>query len=148
LILLGLVLVPFAWAASLIHVPFEGGFGAHSFTPTTAEELRSEYRLAGGEIWLDLTQLEASREPVEITATVAMGTLIVRVPDDASLDVETAVGGGDLAVLDYWQTGTNLTDRQVTDGSGQDFVLHLETGLGVIRVDTIPAGALDELEGS
>ena len=58
MILLGFLLLPFAIAASLIHVPFEGGFGSLEVRPASVDDLDAEYRLAGGQIYLDLTRVE------------------------------------------------------------------------------------------
>jgi phage shock protein PspC (stress-responsive transcriptional regulator) len=145
LILLGLVLAPFAIAASLITVPLQGGFGAHYFDPTTGDELRPEYRLVGGQIWIDLIRLEESSEPIEITATVAMGEIVVRVPRDSQLEVDAAVGGGDVFILDRWQSGMNVADHQVVEGDGQVIRLELEAGVGSVRVETIDPELEEEL---
>ncbi len=138
LIVLGLVLLPFAFAASLIDVPIEGGFGSHFISPSNAEELRDEYRLTGGEIVLDLTRMEDSGEPVAIAASVAMGQIVVLLPDDAGLELDAAVGGGELRILGREEEGTNLEERQVVEGDGPQFELDLEAGLGVVRVVTRP----------
>jgi phage shock protein PspC (stress-responsive transcriptional regulator) len=139
LILLGLLLVPFAFAASLIMVPIEGGWGSHRFSPTTTDALRDEYRLVGGEIRLDLTEVETGDEPIVITASVAMGEILVWLPEDANLELDAAVGGGRLRILDDFQSGTRLQDRYLIDGDGQRFVLDLEAGLGDVRVETVQA---------
>jgi phage shock protein PspC (stress-responsive transcriptional regulator) len=136
LILLGVLLVPFAYAASLIGVPVEGGWGSHRFTPTTAGELRAEYRLAGGEIILDLTQIGGPGEPLEVAASVAMGEIIVLLPEDAGLELEAAVGGGRMSILGDRQSGTRIEDRHLIDGDGAQFILDLEAGLGEVRVET------------
>ena len=135
LIVLGVVLLPFAFAASLIDVPIEGGFGSHFVSPSNAEELRDEYRLTGGQIVLDLTRIEDTGEPIDITATVAMGEIVVLLPDDAGLELDAAVGGGQLRILGTAEEGTNLEERQVVEGDGPQFVLDLESGLGLVQVD-------------
>ena len=136
LILLGMLLLPFAFAASLIAVPIEGGWGSHSFSPTTAEELRGEYRLVGGEIFLDLTGLDAGDEPVVVAASVAMGQVYVLLPTDANVELDAAVGGGRMRILGAYQNGTRLVDRAVVDGDGTPFILDLEAGLGDVVVET------------
>jgi phage shock protein PspC (stress-responsive transcriptional regulator) len=145
LILLGLVLMPFAIAASLITVPLQGGFGSHYFDPTSTDELQGEYRLVGGQLFFDLWQVEESSEPIEITASVAMGEILVRVPTDAHVEVDAAIGGGDLYVLDRYQSGTNVIDRKVVEGGGHVIRLHLEAGLGSIRVQTFDPEMEEEL---
>jgi phage shock protein PspC (stress-responsive transcriptional regulator) len=137
LILLGLLLLPFAFAASLISVPFEGGFGSHHAAPTTAAELRDTYRLAGGSLVLDLTQMTDRAEPIEITATVAMGEVTVWLPPEAGVEVDAAVGGGSIWMIDRFEEGTSLTERRVVDGDGPQFVMDLEAGLGSVRVEFV-----------
>jgi len=135
LILLGLLLLPFATAATFITAPLEGGFGGHQFTPTSVAELQDEYRLVGGALVLDLTEMEAGEDPILVAASVAVGGLFVKLPADAGLELDAAVGAGDLLVLDAWQAGTDLTDRLVRTGDGPTFVLDLEAGVGGIQVD-------------
>ena len=145
LILLGLVVLPFAIAASLITVPLQGGFGSHYFDPTSADEIQPDYRLVGGQLFFDLWQVEESSDPIEITASVAMGEILVRVPSDARVEVDAAIGGGDLLVLDRYQSGTNVTDRQVVEGDGQEIRLDLDAGVGNIRVETFDPEMEEEL---
>lgn len=140
LILLGLLLLPFAVVAAFVTAPIEGGVGDHWFRPATAEELRDEYRLVGGRIVLDLTELEGTGEPIVISASVAAGQLEVVLPERASVELDAAVGAGDLIVLGTRQVGTVLADRYVRGGGGPRFVLHLEAGIGAVLVDGGPAG--------
>jgi phage shock protein PspC (stress-responsive transcriptional regulator) len=139
LILLGVLLVPAAYAASLIDVPIEGGWGSQAFSPTTVQELRGEYRLVGGELILDLTQIDGAGEPIEIAASVAMGQIFVLLPDDAGLELDAAVGGGTMLVLGAHREGTDIEERYVIDGEGPQFALDLEAGLGEVRVETLQA---------
>jgi len=141
LILLGLLLLPFATAATYISAPLEGGFGGHQFTPTSVGELRDEYRLVGGALVLDLTEMEVADDPIVIAASVAVGGLYVKLPSDAGLELDAAVGAGDMLILDAWQFGSDLTDRLVRTGDGPTFVLDLEAGVGGIQVETRPARA-------
>lgn len=48
----------------------------------------------GGQIYLDLTRIEDTGEPIEISASVALGELNVFLPDDAGLELDASVGGG------------------------------------------------------
>ena len=52
-------------------------------------------------------------------------------PDDAGLELDAAVGGGQMRILGEFEEGTNLEARQVVDGDGPQFVLDLEAGLGI-----------------
>ena len=141
LVLLGSLLLPVAVAASFVTAPLEGGVGDHRFQPSSAAELRSVYRLMGGRLQLDLTRIETASEPITISASVAVGQVRVTLPANARLDVDSAVGAGDIAVLGSYQVGSGLTDRHVDPGSaGPQFILDLEAGIGEVVVDGGPAG--------
>jgi len=136
LILLGLLFLPVAFAANLITTPLEGGFGTHRFGPNSAEALRGEYRLVGGQIFLDLTRVEEASEPISIVASVAMGEIRVILPTDAGVELDASVGGGRLFIDGESRRGTELEDRQVIEGDGAQFILDLEAGFGEIQVET------------
>ena len=136
LILVGLLLLPLGFAASFVTAPIEGGFGDQTFAPVSRGELREEYRLVGGRMSLDLTQLRAGLDPIHLDASVAMGQLVVIVPQAGSLDVQVAVGGGGVSFLDTSQTGTSLTDHYVRAGRGPTLMLALEAGIGEVVVIT------------
>jgi hypothetical protein len=134
LILLGILLLPLGAFASFITAPIEGGFADLTVAPQTAQELQPEYRLIGGRMTLDLTQVPTSAVPIQIDASVAMGQLTVIVPKNASLDVQVAVGGGGVGFLGDWIGGAGVTNQYTRDGTGQEMVLALEAGIGEIRV--------------
>lgn len=137
LILLGLVLVPFGIAASFLTAPVTGGVGFHRFDPANADELHSEYRLLGGRLELDLTEIAPGEDPIEIAASVAGGQMYVALPADASVEVDAQVGAGQLGMLGTWQDGSGLVDRYVRAGDGPRFILHLELGIGSLWVDGV-----------
>lgn len=138
LILLGIVLLPFATTATFITAPIEGGLGYHRFSPTRAAELRDEYRLVGGRLELDLTGMAATREPIEIAASVAAGQLWVVLPSNAEVELRSEVGAGELGVLGTWQYGSALSDGYAVQGAAPRFVLDLELGIGSLWVDGEP----------
>jgi phage shock protein PspC (stress-responsive transcriptional regulator) len=137
LILLGLLLLPFAFAASFVTAPLEGGFGDQRFSPASLDELEDEYRLAGGDLVLDLTDIDGGSPPIEIVASVGMGRLLVLLPDDAGAEIDASIGAGDLFIADGRERGTRISEREVIEGDGQQFRLDLEAGIGRIRVETI-----------
>jgi hypothetical protein len=138
LIVIGLVLLPFAWMASLIDVPLQGAWGSHRFSPTSAAEVRESYHVAGGELMIDLTRVSASDgSPISVNAEVAVGDLLVLLPDEASLELDASVGGGLIRILDGpAQDGTHLVDRRVIEAGEPEFILDLEAGIGRILVNT------------
>jgi len=136
LILLGLLLLPLGYAASFVTAPIQGGFGDQTFAPVSRGELREEYRMVGGRMILDLTQLRAGQDPVQLDASVAIGRLVVVVPEAGSLDVDVSVGGGAVHFLDTYLEGTGVTNHYIRPGRGPTLVLALEAGIGEVLVTT------------
>jgi phage shock protein PspC (stress-responsive transcriptional regulator) len=135
LVLLAILLAPIGIVASFVTAPLEGGFGDVRFAPANAAELRDEYRLMGGQMLLDLTELSVGTREVRISASVAVGQLVVVVPSRASVEVETRVGGGAAIVFGTQYAGTSLESRFVRRHQyGTTFILDLESGLGEVQI--------------
>jgi len=137
LILLALLLLPMAIVASFVTAPLEGGLGEQRFAPANAAELQSEYRMMGGRLLLDLTQLSITAQPIHIAASVAVGQLLVIVPPGASVQVHTRVGAGAAIVFGPREVGTSLDSRFVRlHASGPTYILDLQSGLGEVEIIT------------
>jgi phage shock protein PspC (stress-responsive transcriptional regulator) len=142
LILLGLVLMPLAVTASFITAPLEGGVGGLRFSPANAAELRDEYRIMGGRLILDLTDLSIGAQSVHIAASVAVGQLVVILPRGASVELRARMGAGQMTVFDAYdagtilgEAGTSLDERYVRhNGNGPTYILDLEGGIGDVFV--------------
>lgn len=137
LILLALLLTPLAVGATFVTAPLEGGIGAPRFTPANAAELRDEYRLLTGSMTLDLTELSVGRRPVQIAASVAVGELVVILPRDASVEIRTRAGAGQVTLFNEYTVGTGLDDVFVRHHQyGTTYILDLEVGIGGVLVIT------------
>jgi phage shock protein PspC (stress-responsive transcriptional regulator) len=137
LILIALLLVPVAVTASFITTPLEGGIGDHRYAPVSAAEVRDEYRALGGRLVLDLTGLNLGPGVVHISASVALGQLMVILPRDASVELRTRVGAGDSYVLGSQDVGTSLDNSYVRRNPYRTtYILDLEAGIGEVFVDS------------
>ena len=141
LVLLDLAALPLAVTAAFVTVPLEGGTGDHEYRPQSLGELQREYRLVGGTIWLDLSDLETGSQPIAIAVSVGVGSLVVVIPDDARVEVDARVDGGRLSLFDGEHTGTALVDRLERPGhpGGSSLILTLEAGIGSVRVELAQA---------
>jgi phage shock protein PspC (stress-responsive transcriptional regulator) len=140
LVLLALLLLPVAVPASFITAPLEGGIGDQRYTPANLAELRGDYRLLGGRLVLDLTGLSRRSDTIHVVASVALGELVVLLPENASVQLDARVGAGSTIVFDSRQVGTSLHDRYVRNQfSGATYVLDLEAGIGEVQVVMQPA---------
>ena len=98
-------------------------------------EVRDEYRLLGGQLILDLTDLVTNPQLIHISASVAVGQLVVIVPEGASIEIRTRVGAGDSLVLGSQDVGTSLDNAYVRRRLHQaTYILDLEAGIGEVFV--------------
>ena len=135
LILVAFLLAPLAIGASFVTAPLEGGIGDHRYVPATTAELRDEYRSLGGRMILDLTDLPRTSQTFHIAASVALGQLVVIIPEGASVELRSRVGAGDSYVLGSQDVGTSLDSRLVRHHFNQPtYVLDLEMGIGQVFV--------------
>jgi hypothetical protein len=105
----GLVAVPVVAVAALAGpVPVEGGFADRVVQPRTAAEVDPSYRLAGGELVVDLSRVRFGPGAPPIEASVAGGRLLVVVPDEVAVDARGRVGIGALDLLGEEEPGAQL----------------------------------------
>jgi Cell wall-active antibiotics response 4TMS YvqF len=139
LIVIGVLLLPVAWTASLVDVPLDAAWGSVRHDPTTVADVRDEYRISGGQLTLDLSNLDpAEGEPLAVDASVAFGQLHVLVPEGAAVEIDASVGGGEIRLFDQpLLDGTRLEDRASLGSGEPTFIIDLEAGLGSIVVESI-----------
>lgn len=137
LILLGLVLLPAAVVSAFLTVPLEGGLGEHYYAPRSITEIPAAYRVVGGRLDIDLTQLEAGDTPVAIEASMGIGDVYIVVPRDATVELTGSVQGGRLVLLTREHVGTDLSDHVVSAGEpgGAALTLTIDVGIGQVWID-------------
>src|SRR5438132_153398 len=136
LILAGLLILPVAAAASLVRVPLRGGTGQRLYAPTTLQAVNAEYRLAAGQIHLDLTQLPWI-STVQTRVRVAAGDIEVVVPSDVTVDFRGHSGAGEIDLFDVMRNGVDVTLQRLVPGAqpgSPRLVLDAEVSVGQIRV--------------
>jgi hypothetical protein len=114
-------------------VPFEGGIGERDHAPTGIAD--TKYRLAIGDMTVDLTRATSPREPIEIS--VAMGKLTVIVPEGIGITVDARAGVGEIVVFGRSQSG--IGPKLIEDPFGQSDVLPairlvVRVGIGKVEV--------------
>ena len=136
LIPVAIVLSGALFVASVIDVPLKGGAGERLFRPTTVAELRSPYRLAAGELNLDLRGLDADGRTVPVVATMAAGNMIVTVPEGMAVEVDAHVGAGSLLIFGREWSGVGVDERVERAGvaGGGRLELDVKVGLGELEV--------------
>src|SRR4029450_8432343 len=95
-------------------VPVEGGVAERLFQPTGPAEVRPAYRLAGGEMILDLSGVKFSQGAPPVQAAVAGGRMLGVLPDEVAAEVRGRVGVGALDLLGHVDTGAQV-DSSITE---------------------------------
>lgn len=134
LIVVGFIMVPTMLVAAVADLTVEGGIGERRYSPTEVSEVSDQYRLAVGEMTIDLGDLNLGGETVVFEASVGIGQLTVIVPDDAALDIEARSGMGDVVLLGQRRDGLGVSNTLATTGSSGTLVLDLRTNIGEVRV--------------
>jgi phage shock protein PspC (stress-responsive transcriptional regulator) len=149
LIVLGILTVPFVLAASLITVPVTGGVGTRSYHPAAVEQIQPAYRLAAGQLDIDLTSLDLAGGATTITASVAFGSLSVTVPEDVPVVIHAAAGAGEIEVasenpspLDRRVDGVSIALDQAYGSGSAAITLNVAVGYGRVAVFRVATPAL------
>jgi Cell wall-active antibiotics response 4TMS YvqF len=121
------VIVAFTW----FDVSLSDGIGDRAYAPTSAADVRREYKLGVGSLELDLSRVPVAEE-VHVEARVGIGKLRVIVPRRASVVVDARVKAGSISSLGRHDDGRNARVR-VT--GGDKLFLEARVGAGRIEVE-------------
>ena len=134
LIVFGLLLAPLALVASLVDIPFDGEFGDIDVFADSPADLEPSYRLTGGDIYLDLRQLELNGETVSVDANIGVGRIAVALPVGYQVEIDGHVRLGEIDILGRTSDGFNLDRVTTRPGSGGTILLALNVGIGQVEV--------------
>jgi len=121
---------------ALTGLPYEGGFGERLIRPPQFGALAAQHQLAVGVLTLDLRHLRPSSLPLNVTAGVGVGWLMVRLPAGVAAQVDGRVASGELQLGRRSQAGYGLQEQMMFPGPGgaPRLILHLSAGVGAIIV--------------
>lgn len=137
LIVLSLIILvtgAFFSAVAMTGVPLTGGIGQRVVQPTTRVELQSSYRMAIGSLTVDLTHVPLGAATRTITASVAVGQLVVDVPRGVIADVDAHSGIGNVA---YGSSGPEaFAAPQTAFGSARpQLIIDAQVGIGQVELE-------------
>lgn len=121
----------------LADLPFSGGVGSRVERPATIAEVEASYRLAVGDLEIDLRGVDFPEgTDVVIEASVGIGRLTVRLPDGVNVDGVARVGAGNVVTFGDDMGGVGVEQRFGGGAAGVTELLELElrVGLGEIVV--------------
>ncbi len=135
--LLILVSGSFLILLQVIGVPLEGGSGVKVWRPITTSEIQSNYHEAFGGSTIDLVGVPFTSGTYSITATLGVGTLIVDIPPNVTVELRTHVGIGNVQSLP-----PQLDKPVITTGhrAPARLELNLQVGIGLIELNRFGMG--------
>jgi predicted membrane protein len=96
-----------------------------------------------GSLRLDLSDVDFAGAEVSTTLDIGIGELIVYVPDDVTVDVESELGIGEIVLFGSTRNGVGLELDRRRDGSNGFLDLNLDGGIGSIKVISRSGGRPD-----
>ena len=145
LIFVGLLIAPVLFFSSLLPRVADWSIGDPLYVPESVQEVPGNYDLGAGQMTIDLTQLSADElaEVGEIEASLGLGQILVRLPNDVGATVDAEVGAGSVngqqvfgpSLVEVYEYSGVGVEQVFTIGSPPyDLLLKLEVGLGEISI--------------
>lgn len=134
LVAAGIVLSILVVASSLVPAvtPF-AGIGDRVERPSSVAELDAGYSLAMGTLTVDLRGIDLPRGGAEVSASVGMGELVVRLPEGIGAEVRASAGAGEVTILGQSNSGVGVSVTEEVPGSPA-VVLDVSVGMGSVEV--------------
>ena len=143
-------------------MPLRGGVGDTQWRPTSASQVAPRYRLAIGNMTVDLSHVDFPSGTTTVTASVGIGNLVVDVPAHTTVSVDAHSGLGVVQVFGQGDGGispgrtvesppsppsppsaptgattstTSTTSTMSSTASNQPYiVLNAQTGVGHVQI--------------
>jgi len=134
---------------ALSGVPLRGGVGNTQWRPTAASQVSSRYRLAIGNMRVDLSDVAFRPGTTDVTASVGIGNLVVELPRGTAVSVSAHSGLGMVQVFGQNEDGLSTgrvirvtgpngasgpTATATTPNTPPRIVLDAQTGVGKVQV--------------
>jgi hypothetical protein len=130
LIVVSFVVAGVAALAIGANLQLRGTIGELSDAPKTAAEIPSEYRVAAGQLKLDLRHTDFGAGATPVKVHVSVGRAVIVLPKNARVTVKAKVNVGNLEVIDRFSGGTDLS-RTTTYGPATGPYVELDATVGV-----------------
>lgn len=123
--------------AFAVRVPLFSGVGNQFESPATVAAVHSTYEHGIGDFHVNLEDVAFPVGRTHVKATLGIGNLTVRVPQDATVIVNGRASAGDVRLLGHEESGTHVHSTVVDIGShsARILVLDARVGLGELKVE-------------
>ena len=140
LIVLGVMILPIAWAVNAIDLTWWDGVGEEIHTIDNLSDLEDEYRYGIGQFIIDLSDLDLEGESRDLAVGLTIGEAIVYVPEGMHVNVDLDGRIGEIRVdggsPDRTDEGfDNAITTEIGDPDGGTLNLDFDLGIGSGRVE-------------
>lgn len=138
LVVLGIILTVVTVLTALAPVEgFQGGIGDRRVEVTRVSEIATSYEVAMGTLTIDLRNLEDQGDLGLLTARVGMGEVLIRVPEDAGVEVRAKAAAGEIDVFGEKIGGIGIEDTRRSPGfedANRRLIVDAEVFMGRVEV--------------
>jgi Cell wall-active antibiotics response 4TMS YvqF len=132
----GIVLVAVSAVAALSPVNLSAGIGEREERPLDTAQLDGSYEFGIGDFTLDLSEVALPPGTTRVDVELGIGNLLIRLPEEAALEIDGHASGGQVTVLGETDDGSDADERAVVPGSTSDApVLELDADIGFGHLD-------------
>jgi predicted membrane protein len=115
---------------------FQGGVGDRLVEITSVDDIESDYNLSMGNLTIDLTELADLQGEATLNASVGMGELIVRVPQNVGVEVTARSGAGEVEIFGQQADGMGVDETYRSPGfENSEDTLFLDIAVFLGRVE-------------
>jgi phage shock protein PspC (stress-responsive transcriptional regulator) len=136
LIIIGILIAPLLWLSMLLPTSWDFSVGEFYHVPASVQEVTGPYELGAGQMTIDLTDLSSGElaEIGTIEATLNLGEMIVRLPEDVGVEVRAEVTAGEVSGPFDTVSGIGIGITRDVGPEPTVLVLDLNVGLGAINI--------------
>jgi phage shock protein PspC (stress-responsive transcriptional regulator) len=134
-VLLGLAVLGVLAVALAIRVPIFAGIGDRVAHPVAFASVDTLYEQGIGNLELDLQDVRFPAGETQLKATLGIGDLVVRVPENVTVQVDARASAGEVNLFGTTHDGTAVHERTVQSGTDPSRVLVLDARVGLGQVE-------------
>jgi len=136
-IALGVVVLALLAVALVVRVPVFGGVGDRISHPVAFASVGSKYQQGIGNLDVDLQDVQFPPGQTHVKATLGVGDLVIRVPENVTVKVDARAAAGEVNLFGKTTDGTSVHETLISPGTPRltrILVLDARVGLGHLEV--------------
>jgi phage shock protein PspC (stress-responsive transcriptional regulator) len=134
-VVLGLAVLGVLAVALAVRVPIFAGVGDRVAHPQAFASVGTRYEQGVGNLEVNLQDVLFPVGEAHVKATLGIGNLVVRVPEDVTVRIDARAGVGEVNLFGRSDDGTSVHDHTTDPGTNPSRVLVLDARVGLGQVE-------------